>query len=44
VITADLQTAALARAAGLLGPYVRATMDRTVGRCARDRGRRDGER
>ncbi|MFN8025124.1 MAG: SDR family oxidoreductase [Acidimicrobiia bacterium] len=30
VITADTQTAALARAAGLLGPYVRATMDRTV--------------
>lgn len=30
VITADAQTAALARAAGLLGPYVRATMDRTV--------------
>jgi 3-dehydrosphinganine reductase len=30
VITADTQTAALARAAGLLGPYVRTTMDRTV--------------
>jgi 3-dehydrosphinganine reductase len=32
VITADFQTAALARAAGLLGPYVRHTMDRTVRR------------
>jgi 3-dehydrosphinganine reductase len=30
VITADVQTAALARAAGLLGPYVRRTMDRQV--------------
>ena len=30
VITADVQTAALARAAGLLSPYVRWTMDRTV--------------
>jgi 3-dehydrosphinganine reductase len=30
VITADMQTAALARAAGLLGPYVRHTMDRQV--------------
>jgi 3-dehydrosphinganine reductase len=30
VITADFQTAALARAAGLLGPYVRRTMDRQV--------------
>ncbi|MET0627127.1 MAG: SDR family oxidoreductase [Acidimicrobiia bacterium] len=30
VITADVQTAALARAAGILGPYVRWTMDRTV--------------
>lgn len=30
VITADVQTAALTRAAGLLGPYVRTTMDRTV--------------
>jgi 3-dehydrosphinganine reductase len=30
VITADAQTAALARAAGLLGPYLRATMDRHV--------------
>ena len=32
VITADFQTAALARAAGLLGPYVRKTMDRTIRR------------
>jgi 3-dehydrosphinganine reductase len=32
VITADLQTAALAHAAGLLAPYVRRTMDRTVRR------------
>ena len=30
VITADVQTAALARAAGVLGPYVRWSMDRTV--------------
>jgi 3-dehydrosphinganine reductase len=30
VITADVQTAALARAAGLLGPYLRRTMDRQV--------------
>jgi len=30
VITADLQTAALARAGGILGPYVRWSMDRTV--------------
>lgn len=32
VITADVQTAALARAAGLLGPHVRRTMDRTIRR------------
>lgn len=32
VITADLQTAALARAAGLLGPYVRWSIDRAVGK------------
>jgi 3-dehydrosphinganine reductase len=32
VITADVQTAALARAAGILGPYVRWSMDRTVRR------------
>lgn len=32
VITADAQTAALARGAGLLGPYVRWSMDRTVRR------------
>jgi len=45
VITADLQTAALARAAGLLGPYVRATMDRTIRRVrAETRGTRDSER
>ena len=30
VITADVQTAALTRVAGLLGPYVRRTMDRQV--------------
>jgi 3-dehydrosphinganine reductase len=30
VITADVQTAALARAAGLLGPYLRRTMDAQV--------------
>jgi 3-dehydrosphinganine reductase len=36
VITADAQTAALARAAGLLGPYVRATMDRTVRKVRRE--------
>jgi len=35
VITADFQTAALARAAGLLGPYVRRTMDRQVRRARR---------
>jgi 3-dehydrosphinganine reductase len=32
VITADFQTAVLARAAGLLGPYVRRSMDRTIRR------------
>jgi 3-dehydrosphinganine reductase len=32
VITADVQTAALARAAGLLGPYVRWSMDRQIRR------------
>jgi len=32
VITADTQTAALARAAGILGPYVRWSMDRQVRR------------
>jgi len=37
VITADRQTAALARAAGLLAPYVRWSMDRTVRR-AREGG------
>jgi 3-dehydrosphinganine reductase len=30
VVTADFQTAALARAAGLLGPYLRRSMDRAV--------------
>jgi 3-dehydrosphinganine reductase len=35
VITADVQTAALARAAGLLGPYVRWSMDRQVRRVRR---------
>jgi 3-dehydrosphinganine reductase len=38
VITADVQTAALARAAGLLGPYVRATMDRTIRNVRREGG------
>jgi len=37
VITADAQTAALARAAGLLGPYVRWSMDRQVDRARRER-------
>jgi len=37
VITADVQTAALARAAGLLGPYVRRTMDRQVRKVRRER-------
>ncbi len=36
VITADFQTAALARAAGLLGPYVRHTMDKTIRKVRRD--------
>jgi 3-dehydrosphinganine reductase len=36
VITADAQTAALARAAGLLGPYVRRTMDRQIRKARRD--------
>jgi 3-dehydrosphinganine reductase len=38
VITADFQTSALTRAAGLLGPYVRHTMDRTVRRVRKERG------
>ena len=38
VITADVQTAALDRAAGLLGPYVRHTMDRTVRKVRKQRG------
>lgn len=37
VITADAQTAALARAAGMLGPYVRWSMDRQVARVRRER-------
>jgi 3-dehydrosphinganine reductase len=37
VITADAQTAALARGAGLLGPYVRWSMDRQVGKVRRER-------
>jgi 3-dehydrosphinganine reductase len=37
VITADAQSAALARAAGLLGPYVRWSMDRTIGKLRRER-------
>ena len=36
VITADVQTAALARAAGLLGPYVRRTMDRQIRKVRRE--------
>jgi 3-dehydrosphinganine reductase len=36
VITADFQTAALARAAGLLGPYVRRTMDTTIRKTRRN--------
>jgi 3-dehydrosphinganine reductase len=38
VITADFQTAALARAARLWDPYVRFTTDRTVRRIRRSRG------
>jgi 3-dehydrosphinganine reductase len=38
VITADFQTRALARASGLLGPYVRGTMDRTVRKVRGQRG------
>jgi 3-dehydrosphinganine reductase len=37
-ITADVQTAALTRAAGLLGPYIRRTMDRTVRKVRKQRG------
>jgi 3-dehydrosphinganine reductase len=37
VITADAQTAALARGAGLLGPYVRWSMDRAVAKVRRER-------
>jgi 3-dehydrosphinganine reductase len=37
VITADVQTAALARGAGVLGPYVRWSMDRAVGKVRRER-------
>jgi 3-dehydrosphinganine reductase len=37
VITADAQTAALARGAGLLGPYVRWSMDRQIGKARRER-------
>jgi hypothetical protein len=38
VITADFQTAALTRAAGLLRPYLRVTMDRTVRKVRKQRG------
>jgi 3-dehydrosphinganine reductase len=38
VISADFQTAALARAAGLLAPFVRSSMDRDVRRTRRERG------
>jgi 3-dehydrosphinganine reductase len=37
VITADAQTAALARGAGLLGPYVRWSMDRQIRKDRRER-------
>jgi len=37
VITADAQTAALARGSGLLGPYVRWSMDRQVRKTRRER-------
>jgi 3-dehydrosphinganine reductase len=42
IITADRSTAMLARASGLLGPFVRATMDRHVRRADADRSR-DGD-
>jgi 3-dehydrosphinganine reductase len=38
VITADLQTAALARAAGLLAPYTRRSIDRAVRKVRQQRG------
>jgi len=38
VITADVQTAALARAAGLLAPYTRRSVDRTVRKVRKQRG------
>jgi 3-dehydrosphinganine reductase len=38
VITADVQTAALARAAGLLAPYTRRSIDRTVRKARAERG------
>jgi 3-dehydrosphinganine reductase len=38
VITADFQTAALARAAGILAPYLRFTMDRSVRKVRRSGG------
>jgi hypothetical protein len=38
LITFDASTAALARIGGLLGPVVRATMDRHVRRADRRRG------
>jgi 3-dehydrosphinganine reductase len=38
VITADAQTAGLARAAGLVGPYVRWSVDRTVRRARKHGG------
>jgi 3-dehydrosphinganine reductase len=38
VITADFRTAALTRAAGLLRPYLRVTMDRTVRKVRKQRG------
>ena len=38
VITADAQTAVLARTAGVLGPYVRWSTDRTVRRARRGGG------
>lgn len=41
VITADVQTAALARAAGLLGPYLRRTVDSQVRKVRKTRTTRD---
>ena len=40
VVTADPSTAVLARASGLLGPYLRASFDRHVRKADRATGRR----